>query len=94
MSDKSNLEQVIEEAPFGRIMAGTIDIYKVPHTDKITGKTTPHVIMIGKVGDQEFRKELQPAVLRALAGKGPMGKILGKILGTGEGLPAPAGTDG
>lgn len=94
MSDKSDLEQLIDAAPPGRIMAGTIDIHKVLHTDIQTGKTTTHIIMIGKIGDQEIRKELQPAVLRALAGKGPMGKILGKFLGTAEGLPAVAGSDG
>lgn len=92
MSDKSEIEQIIDAAPPGRIMAGTIDIHKVLHTDTATGKTTTHVIMIGKIGDTEFRKELQPMLLRAISGKGPMGKILGKVFGGGEVLPA--GADG
>lgn len=93
MSDKSEIEQLIDAAPPGRIMAGTVNIHKVLHTDTTTGKTTTHVIIIGRIGDTEFRKELQPMVLRALAGKGPMGKILGKMFGSAEGLPA-AGADG
>lgn len=83
-----NIEEIIAAAPPGVIMSGTVDVHKVVHA----GKT--HIIMIGKIGETEFRKELQPAILRALAGRGPMGKILGKMFGSAETITGPEKTDG
>lgn len=73
----SDLEKVIADAPPGVIMHGTITLHKVP----VGGKE--QIWMVCEYGEETLRKQIPPAFIKAVSGKGPMAKVLGKLFGGG-----------
>lgn len=78
MSEPSDFEKMMDQAPPGEIMRGIISIHKT---------AAGRIWMVTKIGDQVFKKEIQRVFIKAIAGKGPMGKVFGRFFG-GTGTPA------
>lgn len=70
MSGMSELEQVLADAPPGMIVHGTIAMHKAPGGQ---------IIMVSEIGDTTSRMVVSPVFIRAMAGKGPMGKVLSRF---------------
>lgn len=80
-----DFETVIAKAPAGVIMHGTVTVHKA-----VGGQ----VIMVAEIGGQTHKKVIPPVFIRAMSGKGPMGKVLGRFLGNPAALEQDGGGGG
>jgi len=74
MSD--DIEKTLSEAPVGMITHGTFALHKV-----IDNKGRQRIFVVSEIGDSTSRMEVQPVFIKALSGKGPLGKIAAKLFG-------------
>lgn len=70
-----DLQAILDAAPAGKIMEGTVEIHK---------STTGRLMIVSKIGENEYRKVLPKAALKMLMGGGPGGALLRRVFGGGE----------
>jgi hypothetical protein len=78
MADPMDLEKVISGAPVGVVMHGTMTLHKAPNGQ---------LVMVMEVGPETHKMVIAPAFIKAMSGKGPLGKVLGRFLGNGGNVP-------
>ena len=75
MTDQPDIQSILDAAPPGKILEGTVEIHK---------STIGRIMLVAKIGETEYRKVLPKAALKMLTGGGPGSALLRRVFGGGE----------